>query len=47
MKTYTKEEIIAIYNKPLMELIFEAAQVHREFHDPSKVQVSTLIQKLI
>ena len=26
-----------------MELIFEAAQVHREFHDPSKVQVSTLI----
>jgi biotin synthase len=43
MKTYSKEEIIAIYNKPLMELVFEAAQVHREFHDPSKIQVSTLI----
>jgi len=43
MRTYTKEEIIEIYNKPLMELIFEAANVHREFHDPSKVQVSTLI----
>jgi biotin synthase len=26
-----------------MELIFEAANVHREFHDPSKIQVSTLI----
>ena len=43
MTSYTKEEIIEIYNKPLMELIFEAANVHREFHDPSKVQVSTLI----
>jgi len=43
MRSYTKEEIIEIYNKPLMELIFEAANVHREFHDPSKVQVSTLI----
>ncbi len=43
MKTYSQEEIIAIYNKPLMELIFEAAQVHREYHDPSKIQVSTLI----
>ena len=26
-----------------MELIFEAANVHRENHDPSKIQVSTLI----
>ena len=43
MQTYTKEEILEIYNKPLMELIFEAAQVHREFHDASKIQVSTLI----
>jgi len=43
MKAYSKEDIIAIYNKPLMELVFEAAQVHREFHDPSKIQVSTLI----
>ena len=43
MTNYTKEEILAIYNKPLMELIFEAANVHRANHDPSKIQVSTLI----
>lgn len=43
MSTFSKEEIIEIYNRPLMELIFEAARVHRENHDPSKIQVSTLI----
>ncbi len=43
MSNYTKEEILEIYNKPLMELVFEAAKVHREYHDPSKIQVSTLI----
>ena len=40
---WTKDEIIAIYNKPLMDLLFEAASVHREFHDPNVVQVSTLL----
>jgi biotin synthase len=43
MSDFTKEEIIKIYNKPLMELVFEAAQVHRKYHEPSKIQVSTLI----
>lgn len=43
MQNYTKEEILAIYNKPIMELVFDAAQVHRKFHDPNKIQVSTLI----
>lgn len=40
---WTKEEIIAIYNKPLMELLYEAATVHRKHHDPNVVQVSTLL----
>jgi biotin synthase len=40
---WTKEEILKIYNKPLMDLLFEAATIHREFHDPNKVQVSTLL----
>lgn len=40
---WTKEEIIAIYNKPLLELVFEAASVHRQYHDPNKVQISSLI----
>lgn len=40
---WTKEEIIAIYNKPLMELLYEAATIHRAHHDPNVVQISTLI----
>ncbi|WP_430411436.1 biotin synthase BioB [Kordia sp.] len=40
---WTKEEIIAIYNKPMMELLYEAATVHRLHHDPNTVQVSTLL----
>jgi biotin synthase len=40
---WTKEEIIAIYNKPLMDLLYEAASIHREHHNPNVVQVSTLL----
>jgi len=40
---WTKEEIIAIYNKPLMDLLYEAATIHRQHHDPNVVQVSTLL----
>jgi biotin synthase len=40
---WTKEEILEIYNKPLMELLYEAATVHRVNHDPNTVQVSTLL----
>lgn len=40
---WTKEEILEIYNKPLMELMYEAATVHRQHHDPNTVQVSTLL----
>ena len=40
---WTKEEILDIYNKPLMELLYEAATVHRKYHDPNTVQVSTLL----
>lgn len=43
MSNYTKQDILTIYNKPLLELVFEAAQVHRQHHDSSKIQVSTLI----
>jgi len=36
-------EIKEIYEKPLLELVFEAAQVHRQFHTASEVQVCTLL----
>ncbi len=40
---WTQEEILEIYNKPMMELLYEAATVHRQYHDPNTVQVSTLL----
>ena len=40
---WTKEEILEIYNKPLMELLYDAATIHRKQHDPNVVQVSTLL----
>lgn len=40
---WTKEEILEIYKKPLMELIYDAATIHREYHNPLEVQVSSLI----
>lgn len=40
---WTREEIADIYNSSMMELIYRAATVHREFHDPNEVQVCTLL----
>lgn len=42
-KYNTKETLLALYNKPLLELVFEAATVHREFHNPREVQMSSLL----
>ena len=40
---WTSEQIKEIYDKPLLELIFEASVAHREYHNPKEVQVSSLI----
>ena len=40
---WTREEIAGIYNQPILELIYEGATVHRQHHDPSEVQVCTLL----
>lgn len=40
---WTKEEIAEIYNSPILDLIYRAATVHREFHDAQEVQVCTLL----
>ncbi len=40
---WAAQEIIDIYNKPMMDLLFEAATIHRQKHDPNVVQVSTLL----
>ena len=40
---WTVKEILDVYNTPLLDLIFKAQSVHREFNDPNEVQVSSLI----
>lgn len=40
---WTVEEVQALFDKPFMDLVFEAQQVHRQYHDPNQVQVSTLL----
>lgn len=40
---WTRQEIEEIYNTPLLELIYRAATVHREHHNPGEVQVCTLL----
>lgn len=40
---WTQQEIIDLYNRPMMDLLYEAASVHRKNHDPNVVQVSTLL----
>ncbi len=40
---WTRDEIAAIYNKPLMELVFEAASVHKQAFPEPQVQMSTLL----
>ena len=39
----TKAQLLELYNKPLLELVFEAATVHREHHNPTEVQMSSLL----
>ncbi len=40
---WTNDEIAEIYNLPLLELVYRAATLHREFHDPSEIQVCSLL----
>lgn len=42
-KKWTLEEVLEVYNMPLLELVFRAATVHRQYHDPREVQISTLL----
>ncbi|HVS17030.1 MAG TPA: biotin synthase BioB [Planctomycetota bacterium] len=37
------ERALELLERPLLELVFEAARVHREHHDPARVQCSQLL----
>jgi biotin synthase len=40
---WTMDEIKSIYDQPLLELVYQAATVHRQWHQPLQVQVCTLL----
>lgn len=40
---WTRAEALALYNLPLMELLFRAQSVHRASFDPNKIQMSRLL----
>lgn len=40
---WTREEIGEIYNSPVLDLMYRAATVHREYNNASEVQVCTLL----
>ncbi|MBW0463695.1 hypothetical protein O181_003410 [Austropuccinia psidii MF-1] len=42
-RKWTRQEVKDVYDSPLMELVFRSATVHRAYHDPSKVQLCTLL----
>jgi biotin synthase len=40
---WTREEIQEIYKRPLLQLVLDAADIHREYHKPGEVQISSLL----
>ncbi len=40
---WSKEEIAAIYNRPLLQLVFDAAAIHTKYHVLGEVQISSLL----
>jgi biotin synthase len=40
---WTRQEISAIYNQPLLDLLLQAQKIHREFHPANEVQMCRLL----
>ena len=40
---WLRREVQEIFDGPLMETVFKAAEVHRMHHDPSRIQLCTLM----
>lgn len=43
IKSYTLDEVTELYNRPLLDLVYEAATVHRENHTANEMQMCTLL----
>jgi biotin synthase len=40
---WSREQIAALFSTSLPDLIFQAQQLHRTYHDPNRIQLSTLL----
>lgn len=40
---WTQTELVQLFDKPLLDLVFQAAEVHRNFHNSRQVQRCTLL----
>jgi biotin synthase len=40
---WSREQIATIYNTPLLELVYQAATMHRKYQDTAEVQICTLL----
>lgn len=40
---WTRQEVADLFHAPVLDLIYRAATVHRQHHDPQEVQVCTLL----
>ncbi|MDX2349488.1 MAG: biotin synthase BioB [Porticoccus sp.] len=40
---WTRDEVLAMFNQPFNDLLFQAQVVHRQYFDPNEVQLSTLL----
>lgn len=40
---WTREEVSEIYHRPILDLLFQAQQVHRRFHPANEVQICRLL----
>ena len=40
---WKRSQVEEIFNSPLLNLVFRSASVHRQNHDPSKIQLCTLL----
>ena len=37
------DEVLELFNLSFLDLIYKAAEIHRQFHNPNKIQISTLL----
>lgn len=43
VQSYTLDQVAALYDRPLLDLVYEAAGVHRANHSPNEMQMCTLL----